>query len=293
MAVAMAAILGKTRPKLACEALRRFRGRRDMGNRLRRFNRGLLVSDDELRSIARCGNALGNLVMLRQSKDGRIRPSGVATCKSVWGSLGCAARRRAKKSAMVKWYVDRHLEAGQAVPFGSFTLAHYTTDDLAKLLTGLRDAFTDMRDLKVYRDAVDRYGIDGWTGALEITDGDNCWHPHLHVLFFHRDFLGVEYGENADLKAALHEAFSRQIDRHLGRQVHQIHGGPGKTLSGWGDSNSRPLDPQENSRRPSPSHSVQIGLFRTKISPSWSSQSGPVQPITALLHTFCIHDFHT
>ncbi len=58
MAVAMASILGKTHPKLACDALKRFRDRRDMANRLRRFNRGLLVTDDELKSIARCGNAL-------------------------------------------------------------------------------------------------------------------------------------------------------------------------------------------------------------------------------------------
>ncbi len=195
-----------------------------MANRLRRFNRGLLVTDDELKSIARCGNALGNLVMLRRNRDGNTRPSGVATCKSVWGCLGCAARRRAEKSAMVKWYVDQHFARGKAVSFGSFTLAHYQSDELAVLLTGLRDAFTDMRNLKVFKDAVTEYGIVGWIAALEITDGANGWHPHLHVLLFHEDFLGVEYGDNLGLKAALHDAFARQIDRHLGRQVHQIHG---------------------------------------------------------------------
>lgn len=224
MAVAMAAVLGKTNPKLACDAIKRFRHRRDMANRLRRFNRGLLVTDDELKSIARCGNALGNLVMIRRHRDGNMRPTGVATCKSVWGCLGCAARKRAEKSALVQWYVDRHFDAGKAVSFASFTLAHYRADELAVLLEGLRKAFTDMRNLKVYKDAVDRYGIDGWIAALEITDGKNGWHPHLHVLFFHEEFLPVEYGENADLKGALHEAFSRQIDRHLGRAVHQIHG---------------------------------------------------------------------
>lgn len=224
MAVGMASILGKTRPKLALDALHRFRQRRDMANRLRRFNRGLLVTDDELKSIARCGNALGNLVMIRRHKDGNLRPTGVATCKSAWGCLGCAARKRAEKSALVKWYVDQHHAAGKAVSFASFTLAHYASDDLADLLEGLRNAFTDMRNLKVYKDAVDEHGIDGWIGALEITHGANGWHPHLHVLFFHREFLGVEYGDNAELKAALHEAFARQIDRHLRRQVHQIHG---------------------------------------------------------------------
>ena len=224
MAVAMAAILGKAEPKLAVEAIRRFRDRRDMANRLRRFNRGLQVSDDELRSITRCGNALGNLVMFRTDEHGRTRPSGIATCKSVWGCLGCAARRRAQHCAVVQWYVDRHEAAGKYVSLGSFTLAHYPTDDLADLLEGLRRAFTDMRRLKVYKDAEVEFGIDGWIGALEITDGTSGWHPHLHVLFFHRDFLGVEYGDNADLQAALHEAFAYQIGQHLGRQVHQIHG---------------------------------------------------------------------
>ena len=224
MAVAMAAILGKAEPKLALDALNRFRQRRDMANRLRRFNRALLVSDDELRSIARCGNSLGSLVMIRRGPDGHARPVGVATCKSVWGCLGCAARRRAEHAAIVQWYVEQHQAAGKHVSLGSFTLAHYPTDNLAELLEGLRKSFTDMRRLKAFKDAEREYGIDGWIAALEITDGANGWHPHLHVLFFHRDFLGVEYGDNADLRAALHETFSYQINRHLGRQVHQIHG---------------------------------------------------------------------
>ncbi len=224
MAVAMIGLLGKANPKLGSDALRRFADRRRMAHVLRRFNRGLLVSDGDLRSIARCGNALGSTVMFRKGGDGRVRPGGVATCKSVWRCLGCAARRRALKSAMVKHYVDAHLDAGKGVSFGSFTLAHYANDNLADLLEGLRKAFTDMRHLKVYKDAEETYGVIGWIAALEITHGANGWHPHLHVLFFHEQRLEIEYGENAGFRSALHEAFARQIDRHLGRQVHQIHG---------------------------------------------------------------------
>lgn len=203
MAVAMIGLLGKADPKLACDALNRFRNKRHMAHVLRRFNRGLLVDDDELRSIARCGNALNVDVVYRQTSDGRVRTGNMATCKSVWGCLGCAARRRALKSAMVRFYVDAHHRAGKAVSFASFTLAHYSSDELAVLLTGLRDAFTDMRNLKVYKDACTGYGIVGWIAALEITDGPNGWHPHLHVLFFHEEFLEIEYGENADLSGVL------------------------------------------------------------------------------------------
>ncbi|MCP5065481.1 MAG: protein rep, partial [bacterium] len=190
--------------------------RRRMAHVLRRFNRGLLVSDYDLRSIARCGNALGSTVMFRKRGDGRVRPGGVATCKSVWGCLGCAARRRALKSAMVKYYVDAHLDAGKGVSFGSFTLAHYASDNLADLLEGLRKAFTDMRHLKVYKEAEQTYGVIGWIAALEITHGANGWHPHLHVLFFHDRHLDLEFGENAGFRAARYESFARQIDRHLG-----------------------------------------------------------------------------
>ena len=224
MAAAMISLLGNANPKLGCDLYQRFVNRRRMAHVLCRFNRGLLASDDDLRSIARCGNALGSTVIFRRTPNGRVMPGGVATCKSVWGCLGCAARRRALKSAMVKYYVDAHKAAGGGVSFASFTLAHYATDNLADLLDGLRKAFTDMRHLKVYRDAGTTYGIVGWIAALEITHGANGWHPHLHVLFFHREHLEVEYGENAGLRTALHEAFARQIDRHLGRQVHQIHG---------------------------------------------------------------------
>ena len=224
MTAALIGVLGKADPKLGAEVLKRVIDRRRMANVLRRFNRGLLIGVTELKSIARCGNALGTTVVFRHGHDGLARPAGVATCKSVWGCLGCAARRRALKSAMVKYYVDAHLGAGKGVSFGSFTLAHYPTDSLADLLEGLRNAFTDMRHLKVYRDTEAEHGIIGWIAALEITHGPSGWHPHLHVLFFHEHHLDVEWGENAALRGALHEAFARQIDRHLGRPVHQIHG---------------------------------------------------------------------
>ena len=224
MTAALIGLLGKADPKLASDAHRRLVDRRRMANVLRRYNRGLLADAEDLRSIARCGNTLGSTVMFRQGKDGRMRPSGIATCKSVWGCLGCAARRRALKSAMVKHYVDAHLGAGKGVSFASFTLAHYASDTLDELLEGLRRAFTDMRHLKVYRDAELEFGIVGWIAALEITCGPNGWHPHLHVLFFHEEYLDLEYGENAPLRGALYEAFSRQIDRHLGRPVHEIYG---------------------------------------------------------------------
>ncbi len=103
MAVAMIGLLGNASPKLGAEAHRRFCDRRRMAQVLRRFNRGLLVGDEELKSIAKCGLSLGSTIMFRQGKDGRVRPGSVATCKSVWGCLGCAARKRALKSAMVKY----------------------------------------------------------------------------------------------------------------------------------------------------------------------------------------------
>ncbi len=238
MTAALIGLLGNADPKLASDVHRRIVDRRRMANVLRRFNRGLLGDEADLRSIAKCGNTLGSTVMLRRGRDGSVRPSGIATCKSVWGCLGCAARRRALKSAMVKYYVTAHQAAGKGVSFGSFTLAHYPTDNLADLLEGLRKAFTDMRHLKVYRDAEAEHGIIGWIAALEITHGANGWHPHPHVLFFHDRDLEVEYGDNAGLRAALHEAFARQIDRHLGRAVHQIHGVdlvPVRTESRGGD----------------------------------------------------------
>ena len=168
MTAALIGLLGNASPKLAADVHRRISDRRRMANVLRRFNRDLLANEAELRSIAKCGNTLGSTVMFHRGPDGIVRPGGVATCKSVWGCLGCAARRRALKSAMVKYYVDAHLGAGRGVSFGSFTLAHYASDSLADLLEGLRNAFTDMRHLKVYKDAEAEYGIIGWIAALEI-----------------------------------------------------------------------------------------------------------------------------
>ncbi|MEM8926204.1 MAG: hypothetical protein AAGD35_22090 [Actinomycetota bacterium] len=217
-------VLGNQALKVDRHAYDRFRSRRHAAHTLRRFNRKLLYGDVDLKSIAKCGNTLGSTVVYKRSRNGRCRVNGVATCKSMWGCLGCAARRRALKSAMVKYYVDAHRDAGKGVSFASFTLAHYPTDSLHDLLEALRKSFTDMRHLKVYKQAEADYGVIGWIAALEITHGINGWHPHLHVLYFHDEPLDVESGANHGFNKALYEAFGRQIDRHLNRQIHHIHG---------------------------------------------------------------------
>jgi len=56
-------------------------------------------------------------------------------------------------------------------------------------------------------------------------------------------------------------------------------------LSGWGDSNSRPLDPQKKRSCPSQPGSVRIGLFCTDRSPH-----SPVIPTeSSEFWDFCIH----
>ncbi len=64
---------------------------------------------------------------------------------------------------------------------------------------------------------------------------------------------------------------------------------PSVSASGWGDSKSRPLDPQENSRRPSPSDSVQIALVPYG-KPAFLVQ--PIRPSPAD-HSFSAYILHT
>lgn len=107
--------------------------------------------------------------------------SGLETCSSVWLCAVCSAkiseRRRVELGAAVAAW------KGEVV-LATYTIRHRSADDLGRSVDGLLKARRLARSGEWSQKFNSRYGVGGSVRALEVTHGQNGWHPHIHELLF-------------------------------------------------------------------------------------------------------------
>lgn len=128
------------------------------------------------------------LVESQYNQTGEIRShfEGLQTCGSVWSCPCCSARisetRRDEMNALLKWTRSR----GFAVSMLTLTARHGRKDDLAELLTRMKDAKRRWARHRSYR--MLKPLIVGSVTATEVTGGGaHGWHPHFHVIVVTHD----------------------------------------------------------------------------------------------------------
>ena len=115
-------------------------------------------------------------------KQTSVHFEGLQTCGSVWLCPCCGARisetRRTELNRLLSWARSR----GYRVFMVTLTARHGRDDDLAELLSRLKDAKQRLARRRDY--ARLKPEIVGTVTATEVTGGGaNGWHPHFHVIF--------------------------------------------------------------------------------------------------------------
>lgn len=127
---------------------------------------------------------VADLSMVRPADRDSYHYKGLATCGSVHTCPICASkiqeRRRLEVEQAITWAngIDR---AGYVV---SLTFPHRIDQPLKQLLKLQRDALAHMRALRAYKQMMDSCKHAGRIRSLEVTHGQNGWHPHTHELLF-------------------------------------------------------------------------------------------------------------
>lgn len=108
---------------------------------------------------------------------------GVATCGSVWACPVCAGkiqeRRRLELEHLVEWADSQTLQALMV----TLTFPHRAFHSLSELLERQADAFKRFRAGSPFRRLKESIGFAGLVRSLEVTHGQNGWHPHTHELW--------------------------------------------------------------------------------------------------------------
>lgn len=110
--------------------------------------------------------------------------AGCECCGSVWGCPICAPKITERRRVEVSEAMDRAKEMGLKVMLLTLTVPHGMGDDVRVVLDQMKQAWrrgSTSRSGKTMRKMI---GLKGTIRVLEVTYGDNGWHPHFHIMLF-------------------------------------------------------------------------------------------------------------
>ena len=122
---------------------------------------------------------------------------GLQTCGSVWRCPVCSAKIAERRRVEILQAMDSHKAVGGCVNMLTLTCPHQAKDNLGDLLAKQAKALNLFWSDRVVKGILAEMGTIGQIRALEVTHGrlsdqNNGWHPHYHVLMFQG--AGVDLG---------------------------------------------------------------------------------------------------
>jgi len=103
-------------------------------------------------------------------------------CGSPWDCPVCSAKISERRRDELLKAVEVHKKAGGEVFMLTLTFPHKDHDNLQELMTKLRRAINSFVSGRRYNGFKSKFGFVGSIRALEVTHGENGWHPHFHIL---------------------------------------------------------------------------------------------------------------
>lgn len=122
-------------------------------------------------------------VKVYRREDSATYYRGLMTCANTWACPVCSAKIAERRRSELEEALQAHLSKGGGVYHILLTVPHTTKDKPLGLVADLLAAFNRLCSGKYALSAL----VPGYVGlvrSLEVTHGENGWHPHLHVLVF-------------------------------------------------------------------------------------------------------------
>lgn len=141
------------------------------------------VLDHDKRLSRCCRWLLGGQAQVIRAETGQCSYGGVETCGSVWRCPICASKIAQRRRAELAQLVDRHVENGGSVALVTRTFPHTAWDRLEVVLDKFRDAEQRFKAGRAWQELRKMVGLVGTVRALEVTYGENGFHPHGHELW--------------------------------------------------------------------------------------------------------------
>jgi hypothetical protein len=148
---------------------------------LQRAAQGLLPQQ----RVAHCQRSTNNShgVFVYRTPD-NARFGNLSTCGSVWHCPVCSARITEARRQELQTAISTWAKQGGEIYLMSLTFPHLDHQFLKDNLKLFSTALTKFKNSKGYKKIMKSIGAAGSVRALEVTHGENGWHPHTHDLVF-------------------------------------------------------------------------------------------------------------
>lgn len=122
--------------------------------------------------------------VLKDQKHGKAHYSGLTRCGSVWWCPLCASKIAERRRVELVNATATARSMGFQTLLMTCTVPHGLGDDVNEVLTKMRKAWRVLIDNRAGKEMRKLLGIKGHIRTLEVTYGQNGFHPHFHVLIF-------------------------------------------------------------------------------------------------------------
>ena len=130
----------------------------------------------------RCICKDANMIQAVEGEKGGIYYQGMQRCGSVWFCPDCMYKLMKARAEELYKQLQIYKKKDKTVLFLTFTLQHSKADRLADLHNHLLSAFQFANSHRKWKEAKKKVPVE-YLRALEVLNGSNGWHPHLHCLF--------------------------------------------------------------------------------------------------------------
>lgn len=112
--------------------------------------------------------------------------SGLITCGSVWACPICAAKIQERRRLELARAIDWAWNNGYQPIMVTLTAPHRRDQSLTALRDMQQAALADLRSGRGGKSMREKLGHEGLIRSLEVTNGVNGWHLHVHEMWFVR-----------------------------------------------------------------------------------------------------------
>lgn len=158
--------------------------------------------------VCTCGvRAVSEQIDLQAGETGSFF-AGVETCGSVWTCSVCASKIATKRKEEVAELMRCHSCAGGFATMFALTIPHQKIHTCQETKELVAETWKKVLSSRKVRDLREQYDLK-FVRALEVTYGENGWHPHLHILAFPRP--GTFEGQINDAVWVIFEEWAKRV----------------------------------------------------------------------------------
>lgn len=166
--------------------------------------------------VSQCHRAIapgaGAVTIMHSAADERAWYQQLVVCNRVWECPVCSARIAATRVDELNEAIGQARRLGLHPNLVTLTLQHHQSDELVDLVDALLSSVRAFKSGRGWADLRDEYDWRGDVRDLEVTYGENGWHPHCHLLIF----TGIELDATtaSGLRAWVAERWRSILARH-------------------------------------------------------------------------------